>query len=161
MRVASFSLLAALIIVPAAGAQISTPNNPGNRLTAAPVLSPPQTPDRATSRSVSPVSAPAQLVGAPVKGLPFSATETIVETLADGTTIKNRSEVLLSRDAEGRCRSERTDPQMQGRDVTVTDPAARTIMFWSSSENMSWISEFPLVWVMHLPDLKSVKGPLG
>jgi hypothetical protein len=34
-------------------------------------------------------------------------------------------------------------------------------MFWSSSENMSWISEFPLVWVMHLPDLKSVKGPLG
>jgi len=161
MRVASFSLLAALIIVPAAGAQISTPNNPGNRLTAAPALPPPQTPDRDTSRSVSPVSATAQLVGAAVKGLPFSATETIVETLADGTTIKNRSEVLLSRDAEGRCRGERADPQMQGRDVTVTDPAARTVMFWSSSENMSWISEFPVVWVMHLPDLKSVKGPLG
>jgi len=154
MRVASWSLLAALIIGPVAGAQISLPDNPRNRPTAGPESPLPQTPDSAISATGS--AAMPIFGGPPVKGLPFSATETTVceQTLADGATIKTRIKVLLWRDAEGRMRGESAlrsnDSQMQGRMVTVMDPVERTFMSWISENQYAHI-----VTVAHLPDLSS------
>jgi hypothetical protein len=158
MRVASWSLLAALIIGPVAGAQISQPDTPRNRPTAGPESPLPQTPDSAFSATV--FAAMPKFGGPPVKGLPFSATETIVreQTLADGTTIKTRIEVLLWRDAEGRMRGESAlkphDSQMQGRTVTLMDPVERTFMCWISENQYGHV-----VAVAHLPDLNTPPPP--
>jgi len=159
MRVASLSLLAALIIWPVANAQVSLPDNPRNRATAGPESPLPQTPDSAIAAGVS--AAMPMFVGPSVKGRPFSATETVVreQKLADGATIKTRTKVLLWRDAEGRIRSETAlksnDAGMRGRTITVMDPVAGTFLSWISENQYAHI-----VTVAHLPDLKS-NGPDG
>jgi len=87
----------------------------------------------------------------PVKGMPFTATETESheQTLADGTTIKSTAEMLLWRDAEGRVRGENTiksnsDAAQQLHIVEVWDPIARTVMSVFGN----------VVTVTHLSDLK-------
>jgi hypothetical protein len=71
----------------------------------------------------------------PVKGLPFSATETTVreQTLSDGTVIKSTVEVQLWRDSEGRMRAESTlnsSAAPQGHIVTLWNPAERRTITW-------------------------------
>jgi hypothetical protein len=121
-------------------------------LTLAPILSAQRTP---AVIAVQPVSAPASIASAPdpainavvsavmprvanwgpVKGLPFSATETTVreQTLSDGTVIKSTVEVQLWRDSEGRMRAESTlnsGAAPQGHIVTVWNPAEGKAITW-------------------------------
>jgi hypothetical protein len=93
---------------------------------------------------------------APVKGVPFSATQTTVheQTLGDGTVIKSTVEVLLWRDSEGRMRAESTmKPKSadtpQTHVVAVWNPAERTEMSWVTGSQSATIAS-----VLHLPELQ-------
>jgi len=60
------------------------------------------------------------VMGSPVKGEPYSATEVSESTqmLADGTRIHNESQVRVFRDGEGRIRRESPE------EVSISDPVA-------------------------------------
>jgi hypothetical protein len=125
-------------------------------LTLAPILSA----QRPQAIAAQPVSAPASIASAPdpainavvsavmprvanwgpVKGLPFSATETTVreQTLSDGTVIKSTVEVQLWRDSEGRMRAESTlnsSTTPQGHIVTLWNPAEGKAITWITGKS--------------------------
>lgn len=70
------------------------------------------------------------LLGAPVKGAPYSA-ETVNETtrvLADGTRIEHRTTTRVARDSEGRTRVEQSiplGPDKSRTQITISDPVNR------------------------------------
>jgi hypothetical protein len=81
------------------------------------------------------VSVSAQTTG--IQNSPYSATEktTLVQKLADGTTITRESTATEARDSQGRTVRTTTMKGMGGRNTTnttVIDPVARTIINWSS-----------------------------
>jgi hypothetical protein len=81
------------------------------------------------------VSVSAQTTG--IQNSPYSATEktTLVQKLADGTTITRESTATEARDSQGRTVRTTTMKGMGGRNTTnatVIDPVARTITYWSS-----------------------------
>lgn len=98
----------------------------------------------------------------PVKGLPFSATQTTVheQTLSDGTVIKSNVEIQLWRDSEGRMRAESTlktkdSGQQPSRIVAIWNPVDRT--------EISWVSGTPagnMPTMMHLPEVQ-IDGLIG
>ncbi len=159
MRFASLSLLAALAFAPFAGAQITLPDNAASR--PAPGSALPQTPDTGIFETLSSVL-PQITGGAPVKGLPFSAKETVVheQNLADGTTISNTTEARFWRDAEGRMRIEYTLHSsrggLQGRMVSVRDPVQGTFMTWIADNQYAHV-----VTLGHLPQIRSSEAPEG
>jgi hypothetical protein len=88
----------------------------------------------------------------PVKGLPFSATETTVreQTLSDGTVIKSTVEVQLWRDSEGRMRAESTlnsSATPQGHIVTVWNPAEGKAITWVTGNSAMTFAS-----AIHLPE---------
>jgi hypothetical protein len=132
MRIVSWTILATLALAPILSAQ-RTPD-----ATAAQPVSAPSSiasaPDPAINAVVSAVM-PRVANWGPVKGLPFSATETTVreQTLSDGTVIKSTVEVQLWRDSEGRMRAESTlnsGAAPQGHIVTVWNPAEGKAITW-------------------------------
>jgi hypothetical protein len=158
MRIASWTILAALTIVPigvqSSLSQIPQSGNMGRPGSAPAPVSLAQPPVPSIFAVVSAVM-PNFTERGPVKGMPFAATETVAheQTLADGTTIKSTAEVLLWRDAEGRKRGESTiksnsDAVPQLNFVSVWDPVAGTVMTWSGNQDTG------VVIVVHFPDLK-------
>jgi hypothetical protein len=87
----------------------------------------------------------------PVKGAPFSATETTVheQTLSDGTVIKSTVEVRLWRDSDGRMRAESaltSNGGQPGRVITVWNPLEGKAVTWvsvSQTANYTSISQLP------------------
>lgn len=69
---------------------------------------------------VSWIARPANIMGTPVKGAPYSADEITesLQVLADGTRISNQSQVTVYRDGEGRVRRE------SPTQITISDPVA-------------------------------------
>jgi hypothetical protein len=127
MRIVSLTLLATLTLTPVLSAQRT-------QVISAQPASVASAPDPAINAVVSAVM-PRVANWGPVKGLPFSATETTVreQTLSDGTVIKSTVEVLLWRDSEGRMRAESTlnsGTTPQGRIVTVWNPAEGKAITW-------------------------------
>ncbi len=131
MRILSLTLLATFALAPNLSAQRT-------QVTAAQPVSAPASiasaPDPAINAVVSAVM-PRVANWGPVKGLPFSATETTVreQTLSDGTVIKSTVEVQLWRDSEGRMRAESTlnsGATPQGHIVTLWNPAEGKAITW-------------------------------
>lgn len=108
------------------------------------------TPDPAIAAVISAVMPRAAAWG-PVKGSPFSATETTVheQTLSDGTVIKSTVEVRLWRDSEGRMRAESaltSNGGQPGRVITVWNPLEGKTVTWVSinqTANFTSISQLP------------------
>jgi hypothetical protein len=131
MRIVSWTILATLALAPILSAQRT------QVIAAQPVsasASIASAPDPAINAVVSAVM-PRVANWGPVKGLPFSATETTVreQTLSDGTVIKSTVEVQLWRDSEGRMRAESTlnsSAAPQGHIVTVWNPAEGKTITW-------------------------------
>jgi hypothetical protein len=163
MRIASWAILATLSIAYVAGAQSPSVRLPGpGGMAGEPApLSIANTPDPAINAVVSAVM-PRAFARGPVKGLPFSATQTTVheQTLADGTLIKTTVEVLLWRDAEGRMRAE-SSPKSSSGDA----PKVRLVSVWNPVERtaLTWISGNPSVafaTAIHLPE-SQLNGMVG
>jgi hypothetical protein len=159
MRTASWTILAALSIAPFAGAQSSPQRMPrdsaGELAPASAQVSIANTPDPVIGAVVSAVT-PKIAGGGPVKGVPFSATQTTVheQTLADGTIIKSTVEVLLARDSEGRMRAEGTMKSSFGAAshahvVTVWNPIDRMEISWISGSSSANFAT-----VIHLPEMQ-------
>ncbi len=97
----------------------------------------------------------------PVKGAPFSATETTVreQTLSDGTVIKSTVDVQLYRDSVGRMRAESAlQSSPGGRVVTLWNPLDGTAVTWvSGNQAANFVS------ATHLPEaqLNSMMGAAG
>jgi hypothetical protein len=131
MRIVSWTILATLALAPILSAQRT------QVIAAQPVSAPASiasAPDPAINAVVSAVM-PRVANWGPVKGLPFSATETTVreQTLSDGTVIKSTVEVQLWRDSEGRMRAESTlnsGAAPQGHIVTLWNPAEGKAITW-------------------------------
>jgi hypothetical protein len=108
------------------------------------------TPDPAIAAVISAVM-PRVAAWGPVKGAPFSATETTVheQTLSDGTVIKSTVEVRLWRDSEGRMRAESaltSSGGQPGRVITVWNPLEGKAVTWVSvnqTANFTSISQLP------------------
>jgi hypothetical protein len=84
---------------------------------------------------------------------PYSANEktTLVQKLADGTTITRESTATEARDSQGRTVRTTTMTGMGGRNAThttVIDPVARTITHWSSLTKEAT--------TMHMPEPRKV-----
>jgi hypothetical protein len=147
MRIVSWTILAAFCIAPIVDAQSSIP-----KTSAAPVpASIANTPDPAVGAVVAAVM-PRVAAWGPVKGVPFSATETTVreQTLSDGTIIKSTVEVQLYRDSEGRMRAEsalKSGAAPQGRVVTVWNPLDGTAVTWVTGNQAA-----NFVAATHLPE---------
>jgi hypothetical protein len=165
MRIAQWTILAALSIAPFAGAQSSPQRMPGDfagQLAPAPApASIANTPDPVIGAVVSAVM-PKGLNSGYVKGVPFSATQTTVheQTLVDGTVIKSTVEVLLARDGEGRMRAEGTTKSSSGaasqtRVVAVWNPIDRKEMTWISGNQSANFAT-----VVHLPEMQ-INGMMG
>jgi hypothetical protein len=159
MRIVSWTIFAALCIAPVASAQSAPQRIPVNGGSEPASIA--NAPDPAVGAVVSAVM-PRVAAWGPVKGVPFSATETTVreQTLADGTVIKNTVEVQLSRDSAGRMRAESTlKPKFsaapQGHIVTIWNPIDGTAITWVT-ENQS--ANFASV--THLPELQ-LNGLMG
>jgi hypothetical protein len=131
MRIVTLTLLVTLALAPVMSAQrtqviAAQPASASASITSAP--------DPAINAVVSAVM-PRVANWGPVKGLPFSATETTVreQTLSDSTVIKSTVEVQLWRDSEGRMRAESTlnsGTTTQGHIVTVWNPAEGKAITW-------------------------------
>jgi hypothetical protein len=87
-----------------------------------------------------------------LKNLPYSATRktTLVQKLADGTTITQQTSTKEARDSQGRTRTE-TKPfgltnssQVDFTHVSVNDPIARTWITWTTQSKQATL--------MHLPE---------
>jgi hypothetical protein len=162
MRTTPLIVLAVLCLVPLASAQSAPIRTPvlGAQPAAAPA-SIANTADPAIAAVVSAVMPSSSGLG-PVKGAPFSATQTTVreQTLADGTIIKSTVEVQLWRDAEGRMRAESTlkpaaGSTQQGHVVTVWNPLDGKAITWVNGNQASNFAS-----VIHLPELQ-LNGMMG
>jgi hypothetical protein len=165
MRIASWTILAAFGLAPFAGAQSSPQRLPrdvaGELAPASTPASIANTPDPVISAVVSAVM-PKGLSSVPLKGVPFSATETTVheQTLSDGTVIKSTVEVLLARDSEGRVRAEGTTKPSSG-----SASQTRVVAVWNpiDRKEITWISGNPstsFATVIHLPEMQ-MNGMMG
>jgi hypothetical protein len=149
MRIVSWTILATLTLAPILSAQ-RTPAVIAVQPVSAPA-SVASAPDPAINAVVSAVM-PRVANWGPVKGLPFSATETTVreQTLSDGTVIKSTVEVQLWRDSEGRMRAESTlnsGATPQGHIVTVWNPAGGRVISWVTGN-----SAVTFATAIHLPE---------
>jgi hypothetical protein len=162
MRIVSWTILAAISLTPLASAQSAPNRTPvfGGQPAPAPAPIANNT-DPAISAVVSAVMPSSPGLG-PVKGAPFSATQTTVheQTLADGTVIKSTVEVQLWRDAEGRMRAESTlkpaaGSTQQGHVVTVWNPLDGKAVTWVNGNQASNFAS-----VIHLPELQ-LNGMMG
>jgi hypothetical protein len=160
MRIVFWVILAAIGLAPLASAQSAQQRTLGLGAQPAPA-SIANTADPAISAVVSAAMPGSSGLG-PVKGAPFSATQTTVRelTLADGTVIKSTVEVLLCRDAEGRMRAESTlkpvaGSTQQGHVVTVWNPLDGKAITWVSGNQASNFAS-----VIHLPELQ-LNGMMG
>ena len=131
MRIISLTIVATLAFAPMLSAQ-RTQVIAAQPVSATAFIA--SAPDPAINAVVSAVM-PRVANWGPVKGLPFSATETTVreQTLSDGTVIKSTVEVQLWRDSEGRMRAESTlnsGAAPQGHIVTVWNPAEGKAITW-------------------------------
>jgi hypothetical protein len=84
---------------------------------------------------------------------PYSATKktTLVQKLADGTTITRESTATEARDSQGRTVQTNTMKGLGGRSTThttVMDPVARTMTMWSNLAKQATTT--------HLPELRKV-----
>jgi len=100
------------------------------------------------------VTVSAQTTG--TRSSPYSATKktTLVQKLADGTTITHESTATEARDSQGRTVQTHTMTGLEGRNIThtmVMDPVARTITNWSSATKEAT--------TMHMPELRKVSQP--
>jgi hypothetical protein len=100
------------------------------------------------------VSVSAQTTG--TRSIPYSATKktTLIQKLADGTTITHESTATEARDSEGRTVQTNTMTGFGGRNIThsmVMDPVARTITNWSNATKEAT--------TMHMPELRKVSQP--
>lgn len=153
MRAIPSIILAALSIATIASAQSAlqrTPVNAGSETVSIANL-----PDPSVAAVVSAVM-PRAAVWGPVKGAPFSATQTTVreQTLSDGTVIKNTVEVQIVRDSEGRMRAESTlNPKISGQPqthiVALWNPIDRTEITWVSGSPSASVAS-----VLHLPEMQ-------
>jgi hypothetical protein len=101
------------------------------------------------------VSVSAQTRGNP--NSPYTATKkfTLVQKLADGTTITRESTSAEARDSQGRT-VQSTTTVMGGRSTThttVMDPVARTTTFWSSLSKQATTT--------HMPELRKISPQLS
>ncbi|MGA3082985.1 MAG: hypothetical protein ABSD44_16665, partial [Terracidiphilus sp.] len=156
MRIVSWTILAAICLAPLSSAQSAPQRTPafGAQPASAPA-SIANTADPAIAAVVSAVMPRSSGLG-PVKGAPFSATQTTVreQTLSDGTVIKSTVEVQLWRDAEGRMRAESTlkpaaESTQQGHVVTVWNPLDGKAITWVYGNQASNFAS-----VIHLPELQ-------
>jgi hypothetical protein len=162
MRIVSWTILAAIGLAPLASAQSALQRPPVLGAQPAPApASIANTADPAIAAVVSAVMPSSSGLG-PVKGVPFSATQTTVreQTLADGTVIKSTVEVQLWRDAEGRMRAESTlkpasGSTQQGHVVTVWNPLDGKAVTWVYGNQASNFAS-----VIHLPELQ-LNGMMG
>jgi hypothetical protein len=153
MRIVPWVIFAALSLAISAGAQSAPQRTPVNGASEPASIA--SLPDPSVAAVVSAVM-PRAAVWGPVKGVPFSATQTTVreQTLSDGTVIKSTVEVQLWRDGEGRMRAEsRPNPNVSGQQqthiVAIWNPIDRT--------EISWVSGSPsanVATVLHLPELQ-------
>jgi hypothetical protein len=102
----------------------------------------------------------------PVKGAPFSATETTVheQTLSDGTVIKSTVEVRLCRDSEGRMRAESaltSNGGQPGRVITVWNPLEGKAVTWVSASQTASFTSISLLPEAQLNSLMASIGPHG
>jgi hypothetical protein len=92
-------------------------------------------------------------------GNPYTATEkvTLIQKLADGTTISHVSTTIRARDSQGRTMQQTPMPGMLGRDnvtnTNVMDPVARTTTTWMSQSKQA--TRF------HMPELHRAAQPSG
>jgi hypothetical protein len=94
-------------------------------------------------------------------GNPYTAVKktTIIQKLADGTTINRESSSTEARDSQGRTMQQNSMAEMQGQNIThtnVIDPVARTNTFWMSLSKQATR--------VHMPDLRGAaqqSGPIA
>jgi len=92
-----------------------------------------------------------------VANLPYSATlkTTVVQKLADGTTITRTSTTKEARDSEGRSMHQSSNERPDGEpaivNTSVTDPTNRTMTHWFNLSKQAT--------VIHLPELKVATPP--
>jgi hypothetical protein len=102
------------------------------------------------------VSVSAQTRGNP--NSPYTATKkfTLVQKLADGTTITRESTSAEARDSQGRTVQTTTMTVMGDRTnthTTVIDPVARTTIFWSSLSKQATMT--------HMPEVRKISPQLS
>ena len=91
------------------------------------------------------VSRDFSVMGKPVTGAPYSATETTesIQTLSDGNRIVNSTTVHIYRDGQGRIRHEATLPALGGNAnpptlVTISDPVSGVNYSLDPREKVAW-----------------------
>jgi hypothetical protein len=97
----------------------------------------------------------------PSAGNPYTAVKktTIIQKLADGTTIKREYSTTEARDSQGRTMQQNSASQIQGQNNThtnVMDPVARTTTIWMSQGKQATR--------IHMPDLRGAaqqSGPIA
>ncbi len=106
------------------------------------------------------LSSPAVLIAQPpgFTNNPYTATKktTIVQKLADGTTITRVNTTVEARDSQGRMLQQRAIQGPAGRETIttiVTDPLARTTTIWSSTSKEGTRT--------HMPELRRTQPPSG
>ncbi len=104
----------------------------------------------------SSVAAIAQTVAS--AGNPYTAVKktTIIQKLADGTTINRENNTTEARDSQGRTMQQNSVSQMQGQNIThtnVMDPVARTTTVWMSQSKQATR--------IHMPDLRGAAQQSG
>jgi hypothetical protein len=127
MRPALWTAFALLAVAPSAVAQTAS------------VASAPDPAVDAVIHAVMPRAA----AWGPVKGAPFSATETTTreQTLSDGTLLKSTVDVQLYRDSQGRMRAESALKSASGRVITLWNPLDGTAVTWiTGSQAANFVS---------------------
>jgi hypothetical protein len=104
----------------------------------------------------SSVAAIAQTVAS--AGNPYTAVKktTIIQKLADGTTINRENSSTEARDSQGRTMVQSSMAEMQGHNIThtnVMDPVARTTTIWLSQGKQATR--------IHMPDLRGAAQQSG
>jgi hypothetical protein len=104
----------------------------------------------------SSVAAIAQTVAS--AGNPYTAVKktTIIQKLADGTTINRENSSTEARDSQGRAMLQSSMAEMQGHNIThtnVMDPVARTTTVWMSQSKQATR--------IHMPDLRGAAQQSG
>jgi hypothetical protein len=120
------------------------------------MLIPPIRPLTLTVLLFSSVAAIAQTVAS--AGNPYTAVKktTIIQKLADGTTINRENSTTEARDSQGRTMVQNSMAEMQGHNMThtnVMDPVARTTTIWMSQGKQATR--------IHMPDLRGAAQQSG